>query len=116
LDTVFVVEERVALDDPKVCSKFLWANKPFLNQFPNQVYLGATFANPVNGMFSFFPTLPVHGNDPQPFPLPILTLPNYINPALMMHHKISKSCNVAALWMNIVDQVNRANLLLGLKS
>jgi hypothetical protein len=49
LDTVFVVAERVKLDDHNVCDKFL-----IVNQFPDQIYLGATIANPVYGMFSFF--------------------------------------------------------------
>ena len=116
MDTVFVVAERGALNDPKVCSRFALVNQPYINQFPPQVYLGATFANPVDGMFSFFPTLPVHGNSPQPFARPVLNLPNYINPGLMMHHKISKVMNISSLWLSIVQQVHRAGLLQGLKA
>lgn len=122
LDTVFVVAERVKLDDPKVCQKFLVVNQPFLNQFPGQVYLGATFTHPVDGMFSFFPALPTFGNIPQPFSRPILgptlnlKLQNLINPALMMHHKISKINNSFDVWQSIVLQVTTAGLFCGLKA
>lgn len=116
LDTVFVVSERVPLNDLKVCSKFLWVNKPFFNQFPDQVYLGATFANPVNGMFSFFPALPVKNNTPQPFSRPVINLPNYINHNLMMHHKIKNTNNIESIWLDLVWQISNIGLSLGLNS
>jgi hypothetical protein len=44
------------------------------------LYRGATFQEPVHGMYSFVPALPITGDDPPRFPRPVIHLPGLINP------------------------------------
>lgn len=114
LDTVFVVADKVDAIGSRVCPLFMVVNKSFLSNNPKQqVYLGATYSNPVvdNGinMFSYFPAKLFNGSSPQPFSRPGLSstgiLASLINPALKRGFRCQTISNAGAVWSAIANTV-----------
>jgi hypothetical protein len=76
-------------------------------------YVGATAADPVNGMFSFVPCRP-DGISPG-FPRPPIDLNRFVRPGLAMQARTSESLEPArinGLWHDVVDQVRAHDLYL----
>ena len=82
-------------------------------------YRGATYDEPIEGMYSFFPCLPAEQNTP--FPRPHIELPRqYFTPGLAQGAKGCAlnanplpSSTIKALWDSIAEQVLSQGLLLG---
>lgn len=128
LDTVIVVGERAGTfvpnepDNLRVDQRFRQGTIESLATCPPDVasatftlYEGASRTNPVEGMFSFTPCLPSHGNAPR-FARPDIELSGLINPASTQTPsgaKDPRSIDEAkSAWLSIVDQVLRQDLLL----
>jgi hypothetical protein len=88
-----------------------------------RLYFGATFANPVGGMFSFFPCLPYDKNRKEGFARPEIVIPGVVNPNSNMGAKFtpeSKSKMQASikenkkLWDEVKKQVEQQDLKLGI--
>ena len=83
-----------------------------------RLYRGATPADRVHGMFSFFPAMPAGGDEG--FPRPGVELPQlYFNPRVRQGHK--QSCDLAEqalvrLWESLAAQVHDADLVLGTRA
>ena len=81
------------------------------------LYTGATFENPVNGMFSFAPCRPF-SPDPR-FERPALILPGHINPANgqapagVSQARATEPATAHAAWQETCQQVLAAGLMLG---
>jgi hypothetical protein len=126
VDTVFVVSDQVSVYDTALCELFAQANDAHFSA-TSQVYRGATLANPVDGMFSFFPALPCDADGtPQPFQRPTLVLrsfPGFISQELNQHHKISPENKTARpthnnydVWSEIVSEITAQSKVLGLRA
>ncbi|MFA6920785.1 MAG: hypothetical protein WC216_02995 [Gallionella sp.] len=116
VDTVFVVDDWVSVQDPSLCGLFKQANGAYFLK-DKLVCRGASFANPVDGMFSFFPALPfAAGGTPQPFRRPTLNLPSLINHNHGRGLRIKHNQNSKAVWQEIVTQIMKQNLILGLRA
>lgn len=83
-----------------------------------RLYLGATPANPVNNMFSFFPAMPAGGTDG--FRRPCIDLPEYPRYFNPDHHRGAKGQrediapqDLSGLWRRLVEQVRATGLVLG---
>ena len=82
---------------------------------PLRLYVGATPADPVNCMFSFFPARPAGGD--AGFARPRIDLPSeYFNPKKCQNYK--QTCDLSpgtlrGLWDSLVAQVREAGLVLG---
>ena len=81
-----------------------------------RLYVGATPDDPVEGMFSFFPAMPAHGD--AGFPRPLLDLPSeYFNLRSWQAPKGSRrertSEELRGLWKSLVAQVRETGLVLG---
>ena len=138
LDTVFVVDsyidieslEQISQDVPKTyvdvtlkhildntsdsCIKKNENNCTASQNF--RLYVGATFDNPVNGMFSFFPCLPYKQNSNKGFIRPAIQVSN-INPNLSQNFKILNSNqDHQQLWQQVKGQVEQADLKIGIHS
>jgi hypothetical protein len=81
-----------------------------------RLYFGASYDNPVEGMFSFFPCLPfelaTHG-----FARPVITLPGAITDNLYQGKRINPQTrveDVKAMWDQVVAQVQEQGLALGI--
>ena len=82
-------------------------------------YRGATYDEPVDGMFSFFPCVPAECETP--FPRPRIELPQaYFTPSLAqgvkgcaIHAASLDKCTLKELWRSIAEQVLRQGLFLG---
>ena len=127
LDTVLVVadsltyrapEARQVLADP-VPEAFLTVTGGPIgdNEAASfRLYMGAAPDDPVEGMFSFFPALPAHGD--AGFPRPLIDLPGeYFNPRSWQAPKGLRrepnSEELRVLWKSLVAQVREAGLVLG---
>ncbi len=83
-----------------------------------RLYRGAIPADPVHGMFSFFPAMPAGGDEG--FPRPGVELPqSYFNRRVRQGHK--QSCDLAEqelvqLWESLAAQVHDAGLVLGTRA
>ena len=127
LDTVLVVadsltyrapEARQVLADP-VPEAFLTVTGGPIgdNEAASfRLYMGAAPDHPVEGMFSFFPALPAHGD--AGFPRPLIDLPSkYFNPRSWQAPKGLRrepnSEELRVLWKSLVAQVREAGLVLG---
>jgi hypothetical protein len=80
-----------------------------------RLYFGASYQNPVEGMFSFFPCLPLQQSS-QGFARPVITLLGAVTDNLYQSKKINrqKSTNdVTVLWDKVVAQVQKQGLALG---
>ena len=81
-------------------------------------YQGATHANRVEGMFSFFPCLPKR-DAVRGFPRPIIELPNIVNPRSFRGPKATKMDEPGEAydaWSEVVHQVLDKGLALGLRA
>ena len=81
-----------------------------------RLYIGAAPDDPVDGMFSFVPAMPAHGD--AGFPRPLIDLPSeYFNPRSwqapkgLRHERTSGE--LRGLWQSLVAQVREAGLVLG---
>lgn len=126
VDTVFVVADRVPVQCNGLAPLFIQANGAHFATKPC-VYRGATFADPVGGMFSFFPALPCAADGTAvPFPRPTLVLPSFpefISNELKQHHKISPVNKTTRLthsnfdvWSAIVTEIEAQGNVLGLRA
>lgn len=87
-----------------------------------RLYRGATYDDPYEGMFSFFPCVPAIEN--RAFPRPILDLPSeHFNPKLLQGAKghamtgpTLEIGEVKALWSAICTQVEEQNSALGISA
>jgi hypothetical protein len=80
-----------------------------------RLYFGATPQKPVDGMYSFFPCLPLE-KAPSGFARPTITLPGLITPHLTQGRKttpITGSAHGVELWADVKAQVERQGLSLG---
>ena len=127
LDTVFVVADSLNYTAPQarrdladvapeafltITGGPLMASEPG----PFRLYTGATAVDPVEGMFSFFPAMPAHGD--AGFPRPVIDLPReYFNPRSWQTPKgLRDERNreeLLGLWKALVAQVREAGLVLG---
>jgi len=120
-DTLFVVADRIpARDKEKYCNDFYQVNTPYLDINP-YIYRGATYKNPVNGMFSFFSCKVLSESTSSPtlsFARPALPKSNYINPAMKQNYKKTNMSNSELFqeWNSIKDLVQSQGLSLGLRA
>lgn len=131
IDTVFVVDrwvdhsgsDRGKVLDGKVSATYWNATvEPWFSAGgadPNsyRLYFGATPDQPVEGMFSFFPasTPQLHGDG---FSRPEIRL-DVITPNLTQGKRLNVQGSVAdvrRLWSSVVEQVEEAGLLLGVRA
>lgn len=136
LDTVFVVDRYFDVESLEQISQYVpetyvdvtlkhilvQESSNCTNKNPNsctdnqnfRLYLGATFNNPVNGTFSFFPCLPYLPNINRGFTRPAIQVSN-INHNLSQNFKILNSDRGhQQLWQQVREQVEQANLKLGI--
>jgi len=129
LDTVLVVGESV-LHDAQNWSTVLarrisdtYAAVTMLPTYqtawphPLRLYSGATFAKPVDEIFSFVPCLPA-ARAPKGFVRPIIRLDGIITPGLMMGAKVTHNLALGEIkqrWDTVVAQVREQNLALGVR-
>lgn len=128
LDTVFVTDEGV-LHDFETWPRALrgvdatYKNvtlKPGYGWGPGptfRLYTGATYTEPVDGMFSFVPCLPGAGAGAG-FARPALRLPGHIKSGMTMGFKMSRGLSqqkLAQLWKNVVEQTLDQDLALGVE-
>ena len=128
LDTVLVVadsltysapEARRVLADAAPGAFLTVTGGPMVDnneQASFRLYRGATPEDPVEGIFSFFPAMPAHGD--AGFPRLLVDLPGkYFNPRNWQAPKGVRQQRTSEelrwLWKSLVDQVRRAGLLLG---
>ena len=127
LDTVLVVQDSLTFTAPE--ARRLLADaapEAFLtvtggpivdNEAASfRLYMGVAPDDPVEGMFSFFPALPAHGD--AGFPRPLIDLPGeYFNPGSWQAPKGLRrernSEELRLLWKSLVAQVREAGLVLG---
>lgn len=81
-----------------------------------RLYMGATPGNPVEGMFSFFPAMPAHGDTG--FPRPLIDLPDehFNSRNWQAPQGLRKECTsekLRWLWERLAAQVHEAGLVLG---
>jgi hypothetical protein len=82
-----------------------------------RLYGGTTYRETPAGLFSFVPCRP-YGEGDDAFPRPILRLPRrWIEPNLAMSAKVTlaTTADVRGLWDEIVDQVQKSGLGLGVR-
>ena len=80
-----------------------------------RLYFGATYDNPVDGMFSFVPCKPSTGV-PGGFPRPSIEIPGIVNPGLgrsFRRNEQSGLGDVVELWESVMEQVQSQGLSLG---
>ena len=80
-----------------------------------RLYFGATYDDPVGGMFLFVPCLPA-GSASAGFARPTIELPDVISPNLSRKYKLNVQrdpADLVKLWEQAVDQVLCQDLLLG---
>jgi hypothetical protein len=81
-----------------------------------RLYLGATFDEPVAGMFSFFPCLTGDGID-QGFARPAICIPDVITPTMTQNKRLNPRQtidDITPLWQDVVRQVTDQGLALGI--
>lgn len=89
--------------------------KPVQNQQSLRLYFGATYKNPFNGMFCFFPCLPFNKTEIG-FPRPVIKLDGIITNNLTQGKKLNCQNNIGnikKLWTAVVKQVLDQKLYLG---
>ena len=80
-----------------------------------RLYFGATYGDPVDGMFSFVPSMQ-SGASPNGFARPVINLPGIVTPGLVRNYRRelkSSLADVAELWNRVVEQVESQGLSLG---
>lgn len=133
LDTVFVVDKYYDIKSLKQVSQYvpdtyvdvtlkhilscgnINQNKCSSNQ-NFRLYIGAKFDNPKNEMFSFFPCLPYKAKINNGFSRPVIQIPNIISDNQSQGYKINRNfkTNIKELWTEVKNQVEKANLNLGI--
>ena len=123
LDTVLVVKDSVDYQPPAMLAElsgilpevFLVATGRTLHD-GGRLYRGATFSDPVDGMFSFFPAIPADGDSG--FPRPLIDLPckyfnrrNWQAPKGVGRDRTSEE--LRCIWDSLVSQVRANGLVLG---
>lgn len=94
----------------------------FWNLSPSQtfrLYIGATPAQPVEGMFSFFPCQPVSDKEPQGFARPVLRRNGIITDNLTQGQRMNAqpdSASVQMLWHDVVRQILEQGFYLGVQA
>ena len=81
-----------------------------------RLYFGATYAEPVEGMFSFFPCLP-YSPESMGFERPVIKLDGVVTDTLSQGKRITLCHDIAvvkAYWARVIDQVILHGLALGL--
>ncbi|MGC1244830.1 MAG: hypothetical protein WA865_01350, partial [Spirulinaceae cyanobacterium] len=81
-----------------------------------RLYVGATFDNPINGMFSFFPCLPYSDGINKGFSRPIIEISSVISGLKNQGYKLTRNCNSKQLWQETKSQVEQAGLEIGIHS
>ncbi len=129
VDTVFVVASAEPWVPAKVaslkvdeafstCTADSLMTKGEDRHLPLTLYRGATFDNPVEGMFSFVPALRADLDEPR-FERPRIDLPGFIKPSVLMSDWGSKRPlpidTVRDAWDDVRRQVLDANLLLAVR-
>jgi hypothetical protein len=93
-----------------------WArHDPAMNEMTFALYLGATVSEPIDGMFSFVPCLPVSG-EPRGFVRPRLDNAEVISPKLAMAVRLNRnlqSDRIRPLWQWTAESVLKEGLALG---
>ena len=126
LDTAFVIGSRHPMSAATVAdavgsdaafravvSDVLYRDKYLAHQ--NTLFRGATPADAVGDMFSFFPCLPAEAA-PVGFARPAIELPGYINERSLQSERktpVGSIDDVASAWRSVVDQVRDQGLALG---
>ena len=80
-----------------------------------RLYWGATIADPVDGMFSFFPCMPAK-TSPNGFARPVIINQAVITAVLRQGKRLNRGimqCEVAQYWKDVCAQVESAGLWLG---
>jgi hypothetical protein len=135
LDTLFVVDESAPLTANELrVSRPTWAPSLYQDMVlapwheslkvkpalygRGRLYGGATFNNPLDGMYSVFPCLPAS----QPtvgFARPAIQLPDYITDTLSQGRRVTEleSHDAAySVWNAVVGQIRDRGLLLGIRA
>lgn len=85
---------------------------------PNRLYVGASYDQPYDGMFSFFPCYP-YDSDDLGFERPRIVLPGIVTDTLARAVRYNPQPDQAAakkLWTQVVQQVQDQGLLLGIST
>ncbi len=99
--------------DMQSCAKPPSCNAP---ESDWRLYFGATYDEPFEGMFSFFPCLPSYSASAG-FARPVIELPDIINPESTQANRLNPQkdlTNVVRLWQRVVEQVRAQGLDLGI--
>ncbi len=131
IDTVFVIAEYIDhhIGDyekvlGEVVSDTYWdvTIRPWYENLSDlershRLYFGATPEDPVDGMFSFFPCLPLEA-EPRRFPRPQIQLSGIVNPRLCQNrkHTLVPPGNAKQTWDEVVRQVREQGRLLGARA
>lgn len=123
VDTVLVVKDSVDYQSPEMLAglseglpeTFLAVTGRMLTN-SGRLYRGATFDDPVDGMFSFFPAIPAGGDSG--FRRPVIDLPGkYFNRRSWQAQKGPRRGRTAdelrCIWDSLVSQVRASGLVLG---
>lgn len=81
-----------------------------------RLYIGATYAAPYEGMFSFFPCQPA-GAMAGGFARPSIRIPGIVNPRVVRKYRVNPQASidgVRSLWQRVVRQVRAQGLDLGI--
>lgn len=133
LDTVFVVDRYYEIESLTQISQYVSDTyvdvtlRHILSCTPprpdkcntNQnfrLYVGATFDNPINEMFSFFPCLPYSDLINEGFSRPLIKIPNVISDLKNQGYKLTRNCNLRQLWQQTKNQVEQVGLEIGIHS
>jgi hypothetical protein len=81
-----------------------------------RLYVGATFDNPINEMFSFFSCLPYSDQINKGFSRPIIEIPNVISDLKNQGYKLTRNRNLQQLWQQTKNQVEQVGLEIGIHS
>lgn len=84
----------------------------------HRLYFAATPTNPINGLYSFFPCLPMD-EAPQGFARPTITLSDHITSHLTQGKKLTAIADdeqARELWAEVASQVEDQGLALGVEA
>lgn len=98
-----------------VTLKPMYWDKNVPDEVTYSLYFGATPSSPFNGMFSFFPCLPMESDESMRFSRPIINLEGVINHASKQAPKGTPGDSemVKKCWTSVVEQVQAQGLSLG---
>lgn len=81
-----------------------------------RLYIGATYEEPFEGMFSFFPCQPAYATA-DGFARPIIYIPDAVSQHLARKYQFEPQASIDAaksLWQQVVEQVQQQGLALGI--